>query len=75
MKTAFRNIWPLDQRESLIVYSRFPILKTSSKIVRGDLHEGASVIHEADREILEATLDTGEPEPEPHFRASRQSQK
>jgi len=60
-ENGFPEYLAVGSAESLIVYSRFPILKTSSKIVRGDLHEGASVIHEADREILEATLDTGNP--------------
>lgn len=45
--------------ENLVVYSKLPIVQTRSKIVRGDLHEGASVIHQADRELFEATLDTG----------------
>ena len=46
--------------DNLVVYSRFPALEESSRIVLGDLHEGASVIHDADRELLQLTLDMGE---------------
>ncbi|WP_422037392.1 endonuclease/exonuclease/phosphatase family protein [Roseibium sp.] len=59
-ENGFPEFLSVGSAESLVVYSRFPVLQTTSKIVRGDLHEGASVIYEADREILEATLDMGD---------------
>lgn len=58
-ENGFPEYLAVGSAESLVVYSSLPILETRSKIVRGDLHEGASVIHEADREILEAALDAG----------------
>ncbi|MEM8700342.1 MAG: endonuclease/exonuclease/phosphatase family protein [Pseudomonadota bacterium] len=59
-ENGFPDYLAVGTAESLVVYSKLPILQTRSQIVRGDLHEGASVIHEADREILEATLDAGD---------------
>ncbi|WP_420333508.1 endonuclease/exonuclease/phosphatase family protein [Roseibium sp.] len=58
-ENGFPQYLAVGSSEGLVVYSRFPILETRSKIVPGDLHEDASVIHQADRELLEATLDTG----------------
>ncbi|MEO9530863.1 endonuclease/exonuclease/phosphatase family protein [Roseibium sp.] len=43
----------------LAVYSRFPIVKTDSRIIQGDLPTGANVYYDADREVLSLTLDTG----------------
>ncbi|WP_421979059.1 endonuclease/exonuclease/phosphatase family protein [Roseibium sp.] len=57
-ENGFPEFFSVGSAESLVVYSRFPILQTRSQVVLGDLHEGASVIHDADREILEVALDT-----------------
>ncbi|WP_434050632.1 MAG: endonuclease/exonuclease/phosphatase family protein [Roseibium sp.] len=59
-ENGFPEFLSVGSGESLVIYSSFPILQTRSEIVLGDLHEGASVTHEADREILKATLDTGD---------------
>lgn len=58
-ENGFPEYLAIGSAEGLVVYSNLPILETRSQIVQGDLHEGASVIHDADREILEATLETG----------------
>lgn len=57
-ENGFPEFLSVGTAESLVVYSRFPMLQTRSQIVLGDLHDGASVIHDADREILEVALDT-----------------
>lgn len=43
----------------LVVYSRFPILKSEEQVIRGELPPGANVYYDADRELLSLTLDTG----------------
>lgn len=57
-ENGFPEFLSVGSAESLVLYSRFPVLQTRSQIVLGDLHEGASVIHDADREILEVSLET-----------------
>lgn len=44
---------------SLVVYSNLPFQTKTSRIVRGELHDTASVIHDPDRELLQVSLDTG----------------
>lgn len=58
-KNGFPGYLKVGASEDLVIYSRFPILKSASRIVKGKLHAGASVIHEADRELLHVVLDTG----------------
>ena len=43
----------------LVVYSRFPVLNSDSRIIEGALRPGANVYYNADRELLSLTLDTG----------------
>ncbi|PVB60347.1 endonuclease [Labrenzia sp. 011] len=42
----------------LVVYSRFPVRRETSKVVQGDLPPGADVFYNADRELLSLTLET-----------------
>lgn len=58
-ENGFPDYVKVGAADNLVVYSRFPILEESSRIVLGDLHEGASVVHDADRELLLLTLETG----------------
>jgi|GEM_PF-1845566 len=55
---GFPHYLKVGELGSLVVYSRFPILKASPTVIQGDLPPGANVYYNADRELLALTLET-----------------